>query len=149
MIAPLVAVLLAVQNHPPLDSAAAARVLSQLKTSDSTICQLAGLALSNYGGWWWWGRSEPGMPMPRPMPTPMPMPGGGAGGIHIGMNERESDMDPGVMRAFRAVIRDENRCVRTIAARVLGRYSANYDLFLSMLRDARPDLRETGALGLG
>jgi HEAT repeats/HEAT repeat len=152
MIAPLVAgLLLAVQTPVALDSATAARVLSQLRASDSTICALAGQALTNYGGFWGWNYSEPGMALPRPMPTPMPMPGGGGGGIHVGMFDKTHDVDPGVLRAFRAFIRDDNRCVRHIAARVLGRHggSTAYDLFVTLLRDARPDLRETGALGLG
>src|SRR5439155_1388321 len=71
--------------------------------------------------------------------------------VHMDMHGRSHDLDPGVLRAFRAVIRDDNRCVRNIAARVLGNHggSATYELFLGLLRDSRPDLRETGALGLG
>src|SRR6266571_2180625 len=90
--------------------------------------------------------------MPQPMPTPMPMPGGGGGGgVHFAMHGRSRDVDPAVLRAFRAVIRDDNRCIRNIAARVLGNRggSESYNLFISMLKDARADFRETGALGLG
>src|ERR1700694_3985661 len=151
----LAVLLLAVQSHPPLDSASVARVLAQLKTSDSTVCALAGEALTNYGGFWGWASADPGMPMPRPMPTPMPLPGGGGGGgggeVRVDMHERSSGVDPATLRAFRAVIRDDNRCVRNIAARVLGRHggSGTYELFFALLRDARADLRETGALGLG
>jgi hypothetical protein len=158
MIVSLLAVLLVTtQNRPPLDSATITRLLSQLRTSDSAVCMLAGEALTNYGGFWgrggWggWGFSDPGMPMPRPMPTPMPMPGGGAGGVHVDMHDYKHDMDAAVLRAFRAVIRDDNRCIRNIAVRVLGRHggSGTYDLFLSLLKDSRADLREAGALGLG
>jgi len=153
MLATFLALLVTVQNPSTLDSATVTRVLSLLKTSDSTICKLAGQAMTNYGGWWGWGGwySDPSMPMPRPMPTPMPMPGGGGGGVHVEMHERSSDIDPGALRAFRSFVRDENRCVRGIAVRVLGNHggSGEYDLFISLLRDARADLRETGALGLG
>src|SRR5438034_8143319 len=152
MIAPLLAtLLLVVQSRPPLDSATVTRVLNQLKTTDSTVCALAGEALTNYGGFWGHAFADPGMPMPQPMPTPMPMPGGGGGGFHVNMHENTHGMDPAVLRAFRAVIRDDNRCVRNIAARVLGNYggSESYNLFLGMLKDPRPDFRETGALGLG
>src|SRR5258708_15247598 len=152
MIAPLLAsLLLVVQNRPPLDSATVARVLSQLRTSDSTVCALAGEALTNYGGFWEHAFADPGMPMPQPMPTPMPMPGGGGGGFHVNMHGRTHGMDPAVLRAFGAVIRDDNRCVRNIAARVLGNHggSESYSLFPGMLKDARPAFRETGALGLG
>jgi len=154
MIAPLFAsLLLVVQNRPPLDSATVTRVLNQLRASDSTVCALAGEALTNYGGFWRGGHgfADPGMPMPQPMPTPMPMPGGGPGEVHIDMHESTHDMDPAVLRAFRTVIRDDNRCVRNIAARVLGNHggSESYNLFIGMLKDARADFRETGALGLG
>src|SRR6266850_177805 len=152
MIAPLFAsLLLVVQNRPPLDSATVTRVLNQLKASDSTVCALAGEALTNYGGFWGHAFADPGMPMPQPMPTPMPMPGGGPGEVHIDMHESTHDMDPAVLRAFRTVIRDDNRCVRNIAARVLGNHggSESYNLFIGMLKDARADFRETGALGLG
>src|SRR2546426_82003 len=152
MIAPLLAsLLLVVQNRPALDSATVTRVLNQLKASDSAVCALAGEALTNYGGFWGHAFADPGMPMPQPMPTPMPMPGGGGGGFHVNMHGRTRDLDPAVLRAFRAVIRDDNRCVRNIAARVLGNRGGSemYDLFLGLLRDPRADLRETGALGLG
>src|SRR5467141_4212576 len=152
MIAPLLAsLLLVVQNRPALDSATVTRVLNQLKASDSTVCALAGEALTDYGGFWGHAFADPGMPMPQPMPTPMPMPGGGGGGFHVNMHENTHGMDPAVLRAFRAVIRDDNRCVRNIAARVLGNHggSESYNLFIGMLKDARADFRETGALGLG
>ena len=154
MIAPLLASLLLVaQTRAPLDSGTVTRVLDQLRTSDSMVCALAGQALTNYGGFGGWNHSDPGMPMPQPMPTPMPMPGGGIGDFHINMHEWGGrKMDPAVLRAFRAFIRDDNRCVRNIAARVIGNHggrSESYELFLGMLRDARADFRETGALGLG
>ena len=152
MIAPLLAsLLLVVQNRPALDSATVTRVISQLRASDSAVCALAGEALTNYGGFWGHAFADRGVPMPQPMPTPMPMPGGGPGEVHVDMHENTRDMDPAVLRAFRAVIRDDNRCVRNIAARVLGNHggSDGYNLFLGMLKDARPDFRETGALGLG
>ena len=144
MIAPLLGSLLLVappQVQPQLDSATVIRILSQLRTSDSAICALAGQALTNYGGFWGWSNSDPGMPMPRPMPTPMPMPRGGGGGVHVEMHERGSDINPAVLRAFRAFIRDDNRCVRNIAARVLGRHGGSnaYDLFVALLRESRPE----------
>jgi len=120
----LASLLLVLQTRAPMDSATVTRVLNQLRTSDSTVCALAGEALTNYGGFWG-GRSfgQPGLAMPQPMPTPMPMPGGGGGGgVHFGMHGRSRDVDPGVLRAFRAVIRDDNRCIRNIAARILGNH---------------------------
>src|SRR5439155_11758624 len=106
--------------------------------------------VTNYGGFWGHAFADPGMPMPQPMPTPMPMPGG-AGGMHVDMHETRHETDPAVLRAFRAFIRDDNRCVRNIGARVLGNHrgSESYNLFIGMLKDARADFRETGALGLG
>ena len=112
-----------------LDSAQTARLLTALERSDSTVCQLAGQTLANNLGWGW----EPRLfPMPMPMPTPMPMPmierldlhgnhlvprihvhGSGAWHGH--------ELDAATLGAFRAVLRDDNECVRDIAARVLGR----------------------------
>src|SRR5258706_16466380 len=91
------------------------------------------------------------MPMPPPMPTPMPMPGGGGGGFHVNMHENTHGMDPAVLRAFRAGIRDDNRCVRNIAGRGLGNHggSEGYSLFPGMLKEARPRFPENGALGRG
>src|SRR5213592_1209179 len=156
MIAQLIAAaLVIVQTRPALDSATVTRILDQLKATDSTVCALAGEALTGYSGWGWenWGYTDQVMPMPEPTPTPTPMPRGGDGEIpvHMDMHGRSHDLDPGVLRAFRAVIRDDNRCVRNIAARVLGNHggSATYALFLGLLRDSRAELRETGALGLG
>src|SRR5438034_4186576 len=141
----------------PMDSSAVARVLALLKTSDSTVCDLAGQAISNSWGF----PGEPRLfptPMPMPMPTPMPMPMAMRMGIrvpHVRVHVRHGPAwyggDAVVSGAFRAVLRDDNRCVRNIAARVLGRARspASYDAFLALLEDASPGQRETGALGLG
>src|SRR5438874_5773702 len=92
MIAPLLAsLLLVVQNRPALDSATVTRVLNQLQASDSTVCALAGEALTNYGGFWGHRFADAGMPMPQPMPTPMPMPGGAPGDVHVDMHEHTPD----------------------------------------------------------
>src|SRR5258705_928092 len=151
MIAPLLAsLLLVVQDRPARDSATVTRVLNQLRTSDSAVCALAGQALTNYGGFWGHAFDGPGMPMPQPMPTPMPMPGGGGGGFHVNMHGNTHGMDPAVLRAFGAVIRDDNRCLRNIASRVLRNHggSQSYNLVAGILKDARPHFRETRAFGL-
>ena len=66
---------LAAQQPPDAarDSSHVARVLALLETSDSTVCELAGQAISNGWGFSWEPRLLP-TPMPMPMPTPMPMP---------------------------------------------------------------------------
>src|SRR5918996_6032024 len=68
------------QSTAPIqrDSAEVARLLASLRASDSTVCELAGRALTNFGGMW---HREWDAPMPMPMPTPMPMPFAG-GGVH-------------------------------------------------------------------
>jgi len=155
----LVATRLAAQRalDAPMDSSAVARVLALLKTSDSTVCDLAGQAISNSWGF----PGEPRLlptPMPMPMPTPIPMPMAMRMGIrvpHVRVHVRHGPAwyggDAVVSGAFRAVLRDDNHCVRNIAARVLGRARspASYDAFLALLEDASPGPRETGALGLG
>src|SRR5438034_7173754 len=155
----LVATRLAAQRalDAPMDSGAVARVLGLRKTADSTVCELAGQAISNSWGFPWEPRLFP-TPMPMPMPTPMPMPMALRMGIrvpHVRVHVRHGPAwyggDAAVSGAFRAVLRDDSRCVRNIAARVLGRArsAASYDAFLALLGDASPGLRETGALGLG
>src|SRR5205814_8424322 len=149
---------LAAQQPPDAarDSSHVARVLALLETSDSTVCELAGQAISNSWGFAWEPRLLP-TPMPMPMPTPMPMPlspprrSSDLVRVHVHRGPRGYGEEAGRHGAFRAVLRDDNRCVRNIAARVLGRARTpgSYDAFLALLRDANPGLRETGALGLG
>jgi len=64
--------------------------------------------------------------MPMPMPTPMPMPMAHLGArphvrVHVHRGPHWYGEEAGWLGAFRAVLRDDNRCVRNIAARVLGR----------------------------
>ena len=149
---------LAAQQAPdaPRDSSHLARVLTLLKTSDSTVCELAAQAISNS----WDFSGEPRRlptPMQMPMPTPMPMPMAMHIGnrphvrVHVHRGPHWYGEEAGGLGAFRAVLRDDNRCVRNVAARVLGRARSpeSYDAFLALLRDPNPGLRETGALGLG
>src|SRR5439155_1566080 len=138
------------------DSARVARVLALLETSDSTVCELAAQAIGNVWGWSWQPEVFP-IPMPMPMPAPMPMPmmrqgfHGPRARVHVNRRAGWRGADSAAFGAFRAVLRDDNRCVRNIAARVLGRAGApgSYDAFAALLREAAPGLRETGALGLG
>ena len=150
---------LAAQQPPDIapDSGRVARVLALLETSDSTVCELAAQSIGNVWGWSWQPQLVP-TPMPMPMPAPMPMPMMRQGShgprarphprVHIRVGWHGADS--AALGAFRAVLRDDNRCVRNLAARVLGRAraSGSYDAFLALLRDQAPGLRETGALGL-
>ena len=111
--------------NPARDSSHVARVLALLETSDSTVCELAGQAISNAWGFSWEPRLLP-TPMPMPMPTPMPMPMAHLGArphvrVHVHRGPHWYGEEAGWLGAFRAVLRDDNRCVRNIAARVLGR----------------------------
>src|SRR5207247_9008898 len=114
----LMATGLAAQQPPsaPMDSGAVARVLALLKTSDSTVCELAGQAISNSWGFPWEPRLLP-TPMPMPMPTPMPMPmprrvGIRVPHIHVPVHH-PADWRPDdatLSRAFRAVPPDDSTC---------------------------------------
>src|SRR5438874_3874545 len=148
---------IAAQQPPEVraDSARVARVLALLETSDSTVCELAAQAISNAWGWSWQPQLLP-TPMPMPMPAPMPMPmmrkgHGPRARMHVNHRARWRGADSVAFGAFHAVLRDDNRCVRNIAARVLGRAGApgSFDAFVALLRETAPGLRETGALGLG
>ena len=117
---------------PARDSGERVRLLASLRTADSTVCELAGRAITNFGGFWNW-ESDPPMPMPMPMPTPMPMPFGP--GISVGPRIHGGHWgklsDPGTLAVFRGAVRDQNRCVRQLSARVIGnsRPAWAYDLF--------------------
>src|SRR5205807_1285608 len=125
-------------SEAPRDSSHVARVLALLKTSDSTVCELAGQSISNAWGFFWEPRFLPN-PMPMPMPTPMPMPMATHRGtrphvrVHVHRGPHRYGEEAGGLGAFRAVLRDDNRCVRNIAARVLGRARTpeSYDAFLT------------------
>lgn len=121
----LLTALVSIQESEPRDSAQVARLLVSLRAADSTVCELAGRALTNFGGFWNIESDLPmPMPMPIPMPIPMPMPFGGPG---IQVNPRihglgrGAEQNPATLGAFRAALRDPSRCVRHIAARVVGR----------------------------
>src|SRR3989449_10511089 len=110
----------------PMGSGAVARGLALLKTSDSTVCELAGQAISNSWGFPWEPRLFP-TPMPMPMPTPMPMPMAMRMGIrvpHVRVHVRHGPAwyggDAGRSGAVRAGLRGASRCVRDIAARARG-----------------------------
>ena len=149
MILALLAVAVITQAPQLRDSASVARLLASLRTSDAAVCELAGRALTNFGGWW---GSDDDLPMPMPMPIPMPFAGGG---IEIHTPEIGpmwgGETDPKVLGAFRVALRDQSRCVRQIAARMVGRSRPAWasPSFTSMLTEAAPGLRETGLKGLG
>src|SRR5256884_7297988 len=140
---------LAAQQPPDAraDSARVARVLALLETSDSTVCELGAQAISNAWAWSW--QPQPfATPMPLPMPAPMPMPRmrqghGPHARVRINHGAGWHGTDSAAFGAFRAVLRDDSRCVRNIAARVLGRAGApgSYDAFVALLREAAPGLR--------
>src|SRR5213078_2273162 len=142
-------------SEAPRDSSHVARVLALLETSDSTVCELAGQAISNAWGFSWEPRLLPS-PMPMPMPTPMPMPmamhrSGRAPHVRVPVHRGAHWYGEAVgLGAFRAVLRHDNRCVRNIAARVLGRASSpeSYDAFLA-LRDLDAGVRAMAARGVG
>ncbi len=155
MIVAVLAFAVAMQQPLTRDSAAVARLFTSLRGADSAVCELAGRALTNFGGWWGANGDLPmPMPMPMPMPIPMPMPFAD-GGIHVnpsihGVGWRRK-ADAVALGAFRLGLRDSSRCVRHIAARVLGNAKPPwaYQTFTSMAKDSDAGFRETGILGLG
>src|SRR5216683_2441590 len=134
-------------QRPSIDSSAVARVLTLLKAADSTVCELAAQTVGNSWGMRW---ESDLLPTPMPMPMMMHL---NRRAHHLRVHVRHGWVwrgdDSATLGAFRAVLRDEGRCVRNLAARVLGRARAagSYDAFLGLLGDTSPGLRETGALG--
>ena len=92
--------------------------------------------------------------MPTPMPVPMPMPfgGGGAGSSGPKVSHRVNRaLDAKVLAVFRTALRDQSRCVRRIAARMVAREEPAWAAseFSALAKDADAGLREIGLLGLG
>jgi hypothetical protein len=146
--------LLALQSPVRLDSAELARVLAQLRASDSTVCELAGQSLADYGGFWGRGRDFSN--------ASLPMPGGGGGRAGVmrdvmhGHEGHKSGIDNATLGAFRAVLRDDNRCIRNIAARVLAAWAlgeieaeSGVEPRLAALKDPDIDVRVAAAWALG
>ena len=139
------------------DADAVTRLLASLRAADPAVCELAGRTLSNQ---WGWGSdvdlaAEPmPAPMPTPMPVPMPMPfadkGEGPSGPKVGHHARRT-LDAKVLAVFRTALRDQSRCVRRIAARVVSREEPTWAAteFGALTKDADAGLREIGLLGLG
>ncbi len=147
MIIAVLAFAVAMQQPLTRDSAAVARLFTSLRGADSAVCELAGRALTNFGGWW---GANGDLPMPMPMPMPF-----ADGGIHVNPSIHgvgwHKKADAVALGAFRVGLRDPSRCVRHIAARVLGDAKPPwaYQTFTAMSKDADAGLRETGILGLG
>ena len=108
---------------------------------------------------WGWGGDLADEPMPAPMPTPMPVPmpmpfaGGGPGiaGPERQRHRAGTTLDAKVLAVFRTALRDQSRCVRRIAARMVAREKPTWAAseFGALAKDADAGLREIGLLGLG
>ena len=115
---PLAASAQVAPRRTQLDSAKVADLLNRLRSADSAVCQLAGNTLVNPWNVGSLGDEMPLVtPMPRPMPRPMPMPF--AAPVMMsrpGGRMRFSYYQASALGAFRAVLRDQSRCVRNAAA---------------------------------
>ena len=155
MTALLLVAVLATQQPDLRDAESVTRLLASLRTAEPAVCELAGRSLTNFGGWNGWDGNDPmPAPMPMPMPVPMPMPFAGRGvGVsapkigRLGRNE----MDPRALAAYRTALRDQSRCVRRIAARIVARERPAWAAaeFAALAKDAEAGYREIGILGLG
>lgn len=120
----LLAALLASQPADLRATSTPSRACSPRCVADPAVCELAPADHQRLG-WGWMGNGDDPMPrpMPTPMPTPMPMPfaGRGAGRSAPRTARASSGWDARVVDAFRPALRDNSRCVRRIAARVVGR----------------------------
>ena len=155
MTAVLLAAALAVQQPDLRDAESVTRLLASLRAADPAVCELAGRTLTNHWGWMGDAGDEPmPAPMPMPMPAPMPMPFAGRGPGISGPNvsyRAGHGARAQVLAAFRTALRDQSRCVRRIAARMVAREQPTWASteFGAMAKDADAGLRETGMLGLG
>ena len=78
-----------------------------------------------FGGSGSWGSDDSmSAPMSMPMRVPMPMPFAGRGIAPFASRpgpRMQTQMHAGALATFRAALRDQNHCVRHIAARVVAR----------------------------
>ena len=80
------------------------------------------------------------------------MPDGGIGISGPNVSYRAGvALDPKVLAVFRTALRDQSRCVRRIAARMVAREKPAWAAseFGTLAKDADAGLREIGLLGLG
>ena len=138
-----------------LDADAVSRQLASLRAADPAVCEMAGRTLTNQWGWGHDIADEPmPVPMPTPMPVPMPMPFAGSGpdisGPNVGDRAGRA-LDAKVLAVFRAALRDQSRCIRRIAARVVAREEPAWapSEFGALAKEADAGLREIALLGLG
>jgi hypothetical protein len=154
MTALLLAAALAAQQPDLRDATAVTTLLASLRAADPAVCEMAGRTLATQ---WGWGGDLGDEPMPEPMPTPMPVPvpmpfagGPGINGPHVS-HRTGGRMDAKVLAVFRTALRDQSRCVRRIAARMVAREEPAWAAseFNTLVKDADAGLREIGLLGLG
>ena len=154
MTALFLAAALAAQQPVLRDAAAVNSLLASLRIADPAVCEMAGRTLTNQ---WGWGSESGDEPMPepmQPMPVPMPMPFA-SGGLNIaGPNVGRRGgiaLDAKVVAIFRTALRDQSRCVRRIAARMVAREQPTWAAseFGALAKDDDAGLREIGLLGLG
>ena len=114
---------LAAEQPELRDAESVTRLLASLRTADPAVCELAARTLTN--GWGWANGGEVVMPTPTPMPMPTPTPMPRAGGVSLaapGIGMRgQRDVAPEVLGIFRTTLKDPNRCVRSLAARIVAR----------------------------
>ena len=153
MTALFLAAALAAQQPDLRDAGTVNHLLASLRTADAAVCEMAGRTLTNQ---WGWGGDvgDPPMPAPMPMPVPMPMPFAGGqlniAGPSVGRRGGNA-LDAKVVAVFRTALRDQSRCVRRIAARMVAREQPTWAAseFGALAKDADAGIREIGLLGLG
>src|SRR5204862_374611 len=126
--------------NPARDSSHVARVLALLETSDSTVCELAGQAISNAWGFSW---------EPRLLPTPM---GDAAAPVRQtaawALGEIES---PQAIAPLSQALHDRAPDVRAMAAWALGQIESPraVPVLGDALKDPSPDVRRAAVWALG
>jgi hypothetical protein len=117
------------------------------------VCELAGRTIGNQ---WGWGSDADlaDEPMPTPMPVPMPMPLADRDHDISGPKVRHragKTLDAKVLAVFRTALRDQSRCVRRIAARMVAREESTWAAseFGALAQDADAGIRAIGMPGLG
>jgi hypothetical protein len=128
-----------VERVVPDDTASVSRLLGAARGSTTLVCEMVVRTADQRGSWSSWG-SVGGSALVRDSASSALL-----DWVH------QSHNDPALVAPLRVALRDDDGCVRRVAASLLSHvlHPSATDALRAGLDDARPGTREVAALGLG
>jgi HEAT repeat protein len=123
----------------PDDTAAVSRLLATVRGASPLVCEMTTRAADMHGSWMNWG-SIGGAPLVMDS----------ASSALLDWVQRTHN-DPVIVPRLTAALRDDDACVRRVAASLLShvRHASAISAMVDALRDGNPGTREVAALALG